>query len=38
LSWALDGQAAAVDDALALDTPQRVGWFRFYFDQQRWWT
>ena len=27
---------AGVEHALAGGTPQRVGWFRFYFDDQRW--
>jgi ANTAR domain/PAS fold len=31
----LDGHAAEVVQALA-GAPQRVGWFRFYFDDQRW--
>jgi aryl carrier-like protein len=31
----LDGQAADVEQALA-GAPQRVGWFRFYFQEQRW--
>ena len=30
-----DGRAG-VDDALAAGAPQRVGWFRFYFDDDRW--
>ncbi|UXA07899.1 PAS and ANTAR domain-containing protein [Mycobacterium sp. SMC-2] len=32
----LDGQTAAVEQALAGGTPQRAGWFRFYFEDQRW--
>lgn len=36
MTWNLDRQAAAVSEALAFDSPQRVGWFRFYFDSQRW--
>jgi hypothetical protein len=31
----LEGRAAEVELALA-GSPQRVGWFRFYFDDQRW--
>ncbi|MFZ0906435.1 MAG: PAS and ANTAR domain-containing protein [Mycobacterium sp.] len=31
----LDGHAAEVGQALA-GAPQRVGWFRFYFEDQRW--
>jgi hypothetical protein len=31
----MDGQAAEVDQAFA-GAPQRVGWFRFYFEDQRW--
>ncbi len=31
----LDGQAATVEEAFA-GAPQRVGWFRFYFEDQRW--
>lgn len=36
MSWDLNGQAADVEQALAGGSPQRVGWFRFYFDDQRW--
>ncbi|OBJ52412.1 PAS and ANTAR domain-containing protein [Mycobacterium sp. 1423905.2] len=36
MSWDLDGQSAAVEQALAGGSPQRVGWFRFYFADQRW--
>jgi len=36
MAWELDGQTAAVEQALAGGTPQRVGWFRFYFEDQRW--
>jgi hypothetical protein len=36
MAWQLDGQAAAVEQALASGTPQRAGWFRFYFEDQRW--
>jgi ANTAR domain/PAS fold len=31
----LDGQAAEVEQALA-GAPQRFGWFRFFFEDQRW--
>ncbi|MDT5211295.1 MAG: hypothetical protein QOF67_3710, partial [Mycobacterium sp.] len=30
-----DGRTGA-DGALAAGAPQRVGWFRFYFDDDRW--
>ncbi|OBG62987.1 MULTISPECIES: PAS and ANTAR domain-containing protein [unclassified Mycobacterium] len=36
MAWELDGQTAAVEEALAGGTPQRAGWFRFYFEDQRW--
>jgi hypothetical protein len=36
MAWQLDGQAAAVEQALAGGTAQRAGWFRFYFEDQRW--
>ncbi|OBF17337.1 PAS and ANTAR domain-containing protein [Mycobacterium kubicae] len=36
MTWDLDGQSAAVEQALAGGSPQRVGWFRFYFADQRW--
>jgi hypothetical protein len=36
MAWQLDGQAGAVEQALAGGTPQRAGWFRFYFEDQRW--
>ncbi|OBH91327.1 PAS and ANTAR domain-containing protein [Mycobacterium sp. E2733] len=36
MAWELDGQTAAVEQALAGGTPQRAGWFRFYFEGQRW--
>src|ERR1700723_4540514 len=35
MSAELDGHAAEVDQAFA-GAPQRVGWFRFYFEDQRW--
>ncbi|OBI69325.1 PAS and ANTAR domain-containing protein [Mycobacterium sp. E796] len=36
MAWQLDGQTAAVEQALAGGTPQSAGWFRFYFEDQRW--
>ncbi len=36
MAWELDDQTAAVEQALAGGTPQRLGWFRFYFEDQRW--
>jgi fructose-specific component phosphotransferase system IIB-like protein len=36
VAWELDGQTEAVEQALAGGTPQRAGWFRFYFEDQRW--
>ncbi len=36
MSWDLNGQSADVEQALAGGAPQRVGWFRFYFGDQRW--
>lgn len=36
MAWELDGQTAAVEQALAAGTPQRAGWFRFFFEDQRW--
>jgi len=36
MSYQLDGQSADVEQALAGGAPQRVGWFRFYFADQRW--
>ncbi|ORB74829.1 PAS and ANTAR domain-containing protein [Mycobacterium scrofulaceum] len=36
MAWELNGQTAAVEEALAGGTPQRAGWFRFYFEDQRW--
>jgi hypothetical protein len=35
MSAELDGYIAEVDQAFA-GAPQRVGWFRFYFEDQRW--
>jgi ANTAR domain/PAS fold len=36
MNWDLNGQSANVEQALAGGAPQRVGWFRFYFHDQRW--
>ncbi len=36
VAWKLDSQAAAIERGLAGATPQCVGWFRFYFEGQRW--
>ena len=36
MEWQLDGQTPNVEQALAGCVPQRVGWFRFYFADQRW--
>jgi PAS domain S-box-containing protein len=36
MNWHLDGQLADVEQALAGGVPQQVGWFRFYFTDQRW--
>ncbi len=36
MSWDFNGQSADLEEALAGGAPQRVGWFRFYFDDQRW--
>jgi ANTAR domain/PAS fold len=36
MAWELNGQTAAVEQALAGGAPQSVGWFRFYFEDQRW--
>jgi hypothetical protein len=35
MSAELSGQTAEIEQALA-GAPQRVGWFRFYFEDQRW--
>src|ERR1700743_324360 len=35
MSADLDGHPAEVDQAFAV-APQRLGWFRFYFEDQRW--
>lgn len=36
MAWELDGQTEAVERALGGGSPQRAGWFRFYFEDQRW--
>ncbi|OBF81355.1 antitermination regulator [Mycobacterium sp. 852002-51163_SCH5372311] len=36
MSYEFNGQSADVEQALAGGAPQRVGWFRFYFADQRW--
>ncbi|MCV7091211.1 PAS and ANTAR domain-containing protein [Mycobacterium interjectum] len=36
MNWQLNGQTPHVEQALAGGMPQRVGWFRFYFADQRW--
>ncbi|OBK14627.1 PAS and ANTAR domain-containing protein [Mycobacterium asiaticum] len=36
MAWELNGQSSAVEQALAGGEPQGVGWFRFYFADQRW--
>jgi PAS domain S-box-containing protein len=36
MNWNLNGQSADVEQALAGGAPQRAGWFRFYFADQRW--
>jgi PAS domain S-box-containing protein len=36
MKWHLDGQTPDIEQALAGGDPQRVGWFRFYFADQRW--
>jgi PAS fold/ANTAR domain len=36
MNWDLNGQSANVEQALAGGAPQRAGWFRFYFADQRW--
>jgi PAS domain S-box-containing protein len=36
MTWELNGQTPRVEQALAGGVPQRVGWFRFYFADQRW--
>jgi hypothetical protein len=36
VAWDLNGQGESVEQALAGGAPQRVGWFRFFFADQRW--
>jgi len=36
VAWDLNGDEESVEAALAGGAPQRVGWFRFFFDDQRW--
>ncbi len=36
MNWHLNGDSADVEQALAGGAPQRAGWFRFYFSDQRW--
>lgn len=36
MAWELEKQAAAVGQVLGGATPQRAGWFRFYFEGHRW--
>lgn len=36
MAWELDSQAAAIERGLAGAVPQGAGWFRFYFEGQRW--
>jgi hypothetical protein len=36
MKWNLDGETPDIEEALAGGVPQRVGWFRFYFADQRW--
>lgn len=36
MNWHLNGESADVEQALAGGVPQRAGWFRFYFADQRW--
>lgn len=36
MPWELNGQTEAVEQALSGGKPQRLGWFRFYFEDQRW--
>jgi hypothetical protein len=36
MNWHLNGESADVEQALAGGAPQRAGWFRFYFADQRW--
>lgn len=36
MSYEFNGQSATTEQALAGGSAQRVGWFRFYFADQRW--
>ena len=36
MTWDINGDPEDVEQALAAGVPQRVGWFRFYFADQRW--
>jgi hypothetical protein len=36
MTWNLNGDSKALEQALAGGTPQSVGWFRFYFADRRW--
>jgi PAS domain S-box-containing protein len=36
MDWHFNGESADIEQALAGGAPQRVGWFRFYFSDQRW--
>ncbi|WP_118914455.1 PAS and ANTAR domain-containing protein [Mycobacterium shigaense] len=36
MNWNLNGESADVEQALVGGAPARAGWFRFYFDDQRW--
>jgi PAS domain S-box-containing protein len=36
VAWNLDGQTAAVEQALGAGAAQHVGWFRFSFEDQHW--
>lgn len=36
MTWDSNGDTEDVEQALAGGVPQRVGWFRFYFADQRW--
>ncbi|WP_407689053.1 PAS and ANTAR domain-containing protein, partial [Mycobacterium sp. HUMS_1102779] len=36
MGWNLNGDTEDVEQARAGGTPQRVGWFRFHFADQRW--
>ena len=36
MNWNMNGRSADVEQALAGGAPQRAGWFRFHFADQRW--